>query len=55
VERMLTVMGAIFVEFQLFLDIASIFTGRVIASFALTALKSYQFNCRLFACHNKPL
>jgi hypothetical protein len=49
---MLSVVRAIFLEFQLFLYIAPIFAGRVIAPLALTALKSYQFHRCLFARHN---
>jgi hypothetical protein len=53
-DRMFTLMGAIFLEFQLFLKITSIFAGGIIAPFALTALQGYQFHRRLFARHTKP-
>jgi len=41
VERMLPFKGAIFIEFQLFLGIPAIFTGSIIAPFALAALQGY--------------
>jgi hypothetical protein len=40
-ERMFTVMGAIFVKFKLFLDIAPVFAGGIVSPFALCTLKSY--------------
>jgi len=52
---MFTIKGAILSEFQFFLDIAPVFACCVIASFAFTALKSYQFHYCFFARHNKPL
>jgi hypothetical protein len=38
---MLAVMGAIFLEFQLFLNIAPVLAGCIVTPFALTALKRY--------------
>jgi hypothetical protein len=51
VEGVLPVKGAIFLEFQLFLDISAVFTGGIIAPFALAALQGYQFNRCFLACH----
>jgi hypothetical protein len=41
VERVFPVMGAIFLELKLFLNIAPVLAGRIITPFALSALKGY--------------
>jgi hypothetical protein len=38
---MLPVKGTVFLEFQLFLGIPTVFAGGIIAPFALTALQGY--------------
>jgi hypothetical protein len=49
---MFPVMGAIFLEFKFFLNIAPVLAGCVIAPFAVTALQGYQFNhCFFCFCH----
>jgi hypothetical protein len=48
---MLAVMRAIFLEFQLFLDIAPVLAGGIVTPFALSTLKRNQFNHILFTSH----
>jgi hypothetical protein len=48
---MFPVMGAIFFEFQLFLDIAPVFLGSIITPLTFTALESNQLNRCLLTCH----
>jgi hypothetical protein len=52
---MFTIMRTIFLELKFFLSIAPVLAGGIIAPFAVTALKSYQFYRCLFARHKKPL
>jgi hypothetical protein len=55
VERVFSVMGAIFLEFQFFLDIAPVFAGGIVAPFTLGTLQRYQLHRCLFTRHNSPL
>ena len=48
---MFPVMWAIFFELKFFLNIAPVLAGCIIAPFAFTALKGYQFHRCLFARH----
>ena len=54
VERVLPLMGTVFLELQFFLNITPVLAGRIIAPLTLSALKRYQFHHILFARHNKP-
>jgi hypothetical protein len=52
---MFPVKGAIFAEFQFFLDIAPVFLGGIISPFTFAALQRYQVHRCLFACHTNLL
>ena len=50
---MLSVKRTIFLEFQLLLDISSVFGGGIVFPLAISALKSYFLNYLLLTRHNK--
>ena len=52
VDRVLPLVGTIFLKFQYFLEIPAVFACGIITPLTFAALQGYQFNhCSFFACH----